>query len=50
MSASTDSSFRIAARNGVGVLGVTLLTQVGSAEMIATTAPKSPMRSRSVPS
>jgi alkanesulfonate monooxygenase SsuD/methylene tetrahydromethanopterin reductase-like flavin-dependent oxidoreductase (luciferase family) len=35
MSASTDSSFRIAARNGVGVLGVTLLTQVESmAEMI----------------
>ena len=35
MSASTDSSFKNAARNGVGVLGVTLLTQVESmAEMI----------------
>lgn len=37
MSASTDSSYKIAARNGVGVLGVTLLTQVESmAQMIET--------------
>jgi alkanesulfonate monooxygenase SsuD/methylene tetrahydromethanopterin reductase-like flavin-dependent oxidoreductase (luciferase family) len=36
MSASTEASFKTAARNGVGVLGVTLLTQVESmAAMIA---------------
>ena len=35
MSASTDASFKTAAQNGVGVLGVTLLTQIESmAQMI----------------